>query len=203
MKKRTLIIASALALAAIVIVALLSFRDRAKELPPATVSRPSPDYLDAAFMIGGIKVTLANGLSETEAAPGSATKIVTRYFGNDVRHDFDSDGREDVAFLVTQESGGSGVFFYLVVALNRPGGYAGSDGLLLGDRIAPQSSGIDEGIAASGNPRKDVIVVNYADRLPGEPFSAAPSIGKSIWAKLDPASMTIAEVAPDFEGERR
>ena len=74
----------------------------------------------------------------------------------------------------------------------------GSDGYLLGDRIAPQT------IEVSPNPRhKDVIVVNYADRAPGEPMSSQPSIGKSAYLKLDIESMMWGIVEPDFEGESR
>lgn len=161
------------------------------------------DYKDAEYVIEGERVKLENGVSETEAAPGSAAKVVTRYFGNEVRHDLDDDGREDVAFLITQETGGSGVFFYLVAALNTPDGYVGSHAFFLGDRIAPQTTGIDEGKTSRGTNRQNVIVVNYAVRLPGEPFTASPSLGKSTWLKLDLATMQFGEVAQNFEGESR
>lgn len=161
------------------------------------------DYKDAEYVIEGERVKLEDGVSETEAAPGSAAKVVTRYFGNEVRHDLDDDGREDVAFLITQETGGSGVFFYLVAALNTPDGYVGSHAFFLGDRIAPQTTEIDEGKTSRGTNRQNVIVVNYAVRLPGEPFTARPSLGKSTWLKLDPATMQFGEVAQNFEGESR
>jgi hypothetical protein len=108
-----------------------------------------------------------------------------------------------VAFLLTYEPGGSGTFFYVAAALNTPDGYAGSEAFLLGDRIAPQSTNIDEGLTARGTYRQNVIVVNYADRLPGEPFTTSPSIGKSVWLKLDPDTMRFGEVAQNFEGEAR
>ena len=99
---------------------------------------------------------------------------------------------------MTQEQGGSGTFFYAVAALNTERGYVGSDGYFLGDRIAPQSTN------ESPNPRHvDVIVVNYADRAPGEPMTAAPSVGKSAYLKIDPEAMQWAVVEPDFEGESR
>ena len=161
------------------------------------------DYKNATYVIDGKSVTLVNGLSEVEAAPGSAAKIVTRYFGNEVKHDLNDDGREDVAFLLTQETGGSGTFFYVVAALNTPAGYVGSDAVLLGDRIAPQSTSMDEGATINGTNRKNVIVVNYAVRLPNEPFTVQPSLGKSIWLKLDSDTMKLGEVAQNFEGESR
>src|SRR3989338_11545365 len=70
------------------------------------------DPKNAEYVIDGQRVKLTNGVAETEAAPGSASKITTRYFGNEVRSDMNGDGREDIAFLLTQETGGSGTFFY-------------------------------------------------------------------------------------------
>jgi len=148
---------------------------------------------DATYKINGMLVTLKNGVSEVEAAPGSASKIITRYFGNGVRHDFDGDGREDVVFLVSQETGGSGIFYYVVGALNKATGFVGSqDAVLLGDRIAPQSTNMGKG---------NIVVVNYADRQRGEPFTTQPSQGKSMWLLLDPATMQFGIVEPDFTGE--
>lgn len=148
---------------------------------------------DATYIIDGQKVTLKNGVSEVEAAPGSASKIITRYFGNEVKHDFNKDGREDVVFLLTQQTGGSGTFYYVVAALNTPQGYVGSQALLLGDRIAPQTT---EMVGAG-----DVVVVNYADRGPQDSFAVAPSVGKSIWLLLDTKTMQFGEVDQNFEGE--
>ncbi len=154
------------------------------------------DYKDAEFFLEGQRVKLSGGVSETEAAPGSASKITTRYFGNELKTDLNGDGREDVAFILTQNSGGSGTFFYAVAALNTERGYVGSDGYLLGDRIAPQSTEL------SPNPRhENVVVFNYADRAEGEPMTAQPAVGKSTYLKLDPDSMQWGIVEPDFEGE--
>lgn len=107
-------------------------------------------------------------------------------------HDLNGDGREDVAFLLTQNQGGSGTFYYIVAALNTERGWVGSQALLLGDRIAPQTTEIGD---------NDLVVVNYADRAPGEPMTAQPSVGKSIWLKLDADAMQFGEVVQNFEGE--
>lgn len=156
------------------------------------------DYKNGTYMIDGQPVTLVNGTAETEAAPGSASKIVTKYFGNELKTDLDGDGREDVAFILTQNTGGSGTFYYAVAARNTKKGYVGSDGYLLGDRIAPQSTNV------SINARhKYVVVFNYADRAAGEPMSAQPSVGKSTYLKLVPETMQWAIVEPNFEGESR
>jgi hypothetical protein len=161
------------------------------------------DYKNATYIIEGEPVSLQNGYAETSPVPGSATKTITRYFGNEVRHDLNDDGREDIVFLVTQETGGTGIFVYVVAALNTPDGYVGSNAFFLGDRIAPQSTVMDEGETSMGTTRKNVVVVNYAVRLPGEPFTAEPSLGKSVWLKLDPTTMQFGEVEQNFEGETR
>lgn len=156
------------------------------------------DYKDTEYVIDGTRIKLENGLAETEAAPGSASKIVTRYFGNELKTDLDGDGSDDVVFLVTQERGGSGTFFYAVAALETDSGYVGSDGYFLGDRIAPQTT------EESPNPRhKHVIVVRFADRAPDEPMTVQPSLSKSAYLKLDTASKRWGIVEPDFEGESR
>jgi heat shock protein HslJ len=153
---------------------------------------PVQSYKDASYVIDGNVVTLKDGKAETEAAPGSASKIVTTYFGNEAKGDFDNDGREDVAFLLTQQTGGSGTFYYVVAALNKETGYEGSQGLLLGDRIAPQTTEVNE---------KGFVVVNYAERKPNESFDVQPSVAKTLVLKLDTEAMQFGEVAQNFEGE--
>lgn len=149
-------------------------------------------YKDATYIVEGDLVTLKDGLSEVPITSGSATTITTSYFGNEVFTDLNNDGREDIVFLITQDPGGTGFFYYVVAALNTENGYVGSSALLLGDRIAPQTT-------EKGD--NGIVIVNYADRKPGEPFSAQPSIGKSIWLKLDPETMQFGEVVQNFEGE--
>ena len=153
---------------------------------------PITDYKEVTFLVSGNEVKLINGVAETQADSGSTTKTTTRYFGNVVAQDLDGDGREDMAFLVTQETGGTGTFFYVVGALNTEAGYVGTHAVFLGDRIAPQTTA-----KASGT----MIVVNYAERLPGEPMTARPSVGKSMWLKLNPKTLQFGEVVQNFEGE--
>ena len=163
--------------------------------PPAV---PRTDYRNTEYMIEGQRIKLADGLAEAETSPGSASRIVTRYFGNELKADLNEDGREDIVFLLTQQRGGSGTFFYAVAALDTEAGYRGSDGYLLGDRIDPQTT------AVSRNPRhKNVVVVNYRDRRPDEPTTAQPSVSKSVYLKLDAETVRWGIVVPDFEGESR
>lgn len=138
-------------------------------LPPPSATPETGTYTGAVFEIEGVQVQLVDGLSEAPAAAGSTARVVTRYFGNDAVGDLNGDGQDDAAFLVTQEGGGSGTFFYLVAALREGSGYAGANAILVGDRIAPQSTRIEDGM----------IVVNYADRKPEDSFTTPPSVGVS------------------------
>lgn len=152
------------------------------------------NYTDITISMSGEIVNLVDGVGETESMMGESGKTTVRYFGNDAIVDFDRDGRDDVVFLVTQETGGSGTFFYLVGARNTASGYVGTAAVLIGDRIAPQIT----------EARPDgTIIVNYADRAPGEPFTAQPSLGKSLYLKYDTASNSFGEVVQNFEGEER
>ncbi|MES2748976.1 MAG: hypothetical protein V4606_01095 [Patescibacteria group bacterium] len=191
----------------VVIVGIIIILYFLKPSPPAELTttsekeQPIPieiDYKNIAYTIDGKSIKLTNGMAENSAAPDSALMITTRYFGNEYRSDVNNDGKEDVVFLLTQETGGSGVFYYAVAALKTESGYTGSDGFLLGDRIAPQT------IENSPNPRhKNVVVVNYAKRREGEPMTTPPSVGTSAYLKLDTDTMMWAIVEPNFEGEAR
>jgi len=100
---------------------------------------------------------------------------ITKYFGDEVKADFNGDGTEDQAFLLTSEPGGSGTFYYLVALLSNADKFDGTNAILIGDRIAPQSTEYQDGL----------IVVNYADRKPGEPFTTQPSVGMSKYFKIE------------------
>jgi heat shock protein HslJ len=178
--------------AAAVVGALLAACERDTAELPSPSSSAGADHRNIEYTIGGRPVLLVDGVADEPAAPGSAARTVTRYFGNEVRGDLNGDGREDVAFLLTQQPGGSGTFFYAAAALDSPQGLVGSQAVFIGDRIAPQTTEL----------RSDgVIVVNFSDRAAGESFATPPSIAKSLWLKLDPATLEIGEVVQDFEGE--
>ncbi len=150
MKKIFLIIL----LAVVVILLSKSFKD------PSPISTEA-DYKTASYTIEGLETKL--------------TGNPAAYFGNEVRGDFNGDGNEDVAFIITHNPGGSGTFFYLVAALHTTSGYEGTNAVFIGDRIAPQPTEFREGM----------IVANYADRLAEEPMTATPSVGVSKYFKIE------------------
>ena len=145
---------------------------------------------NATYIIDGQPVTLVNGSAEQEAAPGSASKKVTKYFGDPVELDLNGDGLMDTGLILTQEGGGSGTFVYVAAALQQAGGsYQGTNAILLGDRIAPQSTNVDPNNAAQ-------FIVNYADRKASEPMSSQPTIGVSRTFKVDNGSLVEVGTPP-------
>ncbi|PIT92069.1 MAG: hypothetical protein COU08_04415 [Candidatus Harrisonbacteria bacterium CG10_big_fil_rev_8_21_14_0_10_42_17] len=133
-----------------------------------------PSYKDVTYVVEGQSVKLVNGYAETEATPGSTLKTVTQYFGNEAEGDLNGDGVSDIAFLLTQDGGGSGTFYYVVAALKTDTGYVGTNAVFLGDRITPQTTEVRDG----------VLIVNYAVRSEDESFSAPPSVGISTYLRI-------------------
>ncbi len=163
-------------IAALTIVFVIGiFKFTGKEALAPTPTQTSGDHKNIAYQIEGQEILLKNGSAETAAASDSAGIITTEYFGNEAKGDFNNDGKQDVAFVLTQNGGGTGVFFYAVVAIKTATGYKGTNAVYLGDRIAPQTTEF----------RNGEIIVNYADRKPNEPFSADPSVGVSKYLKVN------------------
>ena len=127
------------------------------------------DPLNATYIIEGKSVTLIGGKVEQEIVPGSASKLKTAAFGTPTKGDLNGDGINDAALILTQNSGGNGTFYFAVAAVynSQNGKTVGTNGILLGDRIAPQNILIND----------ETIVVNYADRNKGESMATPPSLG--------------------------
>ncbi len=142
---------------------------------PSSQATLVSDPRDGIYTIDDRSVALSAGVAQTPAAPGSASMTTTRYFGNEATGDLNGDGAPDIAFILTQDGGGSGTFYYVAVALRRGDGYVGTNAVLLGDRIAPQTTEIHDGL----------LVVNYAERAPGEPMTAQPSQGVSKYLRVE------------------
>ena len=138
------------------------------------------DGRNSSFTIDGVKVILKIGISEIKIVD-SASKIITRYFGNESYGDLNGDGLEDVAFLITQETGGSGIFYYAVVALKTATSYKTTNAFFIGDRIAPQTTEI--------NTSAKELYVNFAERKPSEPMTTQPSQGATLYLKVTPAGV--------------
>jgi hypothetical protein len=127
------------------------------------------DAANSVYVIDGKSVALEGGQAEEKAHAGSATIATTRIFDASTRGDLNGDGREDVVVLLVQDPGGSGTFYYVAAALRAEDGYQGTNAILIGDRISPQTVEV----------RDRTITVNYADRYPWEGFAVPPSVSRS------------------------
>jgi hypothetical protein len=144
--------------------------DLDKEEGVAVDSTDGIDPLNTAYVIDGETVLLKDGVSDVEIA-GSAARIQTQVFGEPKWGDINGDGKDDALLLLVQGTGGSGVFYYAAAAIASDTGYVGTETVYIGDRIAPQTLEI----------RNGVMIVNYADRNEDEPFSTPPSRGRSVY----------------------
>lgn len=156
----------------IIVLGVLLFIKNAKA--PEVKSATSFDAKNATYNIDNTVVTLYDGLSEL-SIPNSSAKVITRYFGNNAQGDLTNDGKDDVAFLLSQETGGSGIFYYAVVAIQMGNGYKTTNAFFLGDRIAPQTTEI----------RAGKLYVNYAERKSSDPMTTQPSIGTTKYLEID------------------
>lgn len=132
---------------------------------------------NTSFTIEGTLTTLVNGVSSA-SIENSSSRTTTRYLGGEAEGDLNGDGLDDFSFWVTQDAGGSGTFYYVVVALQNPSGYTTTNAFLVGDRIAPESMQI----------RADAreLHVNFIGRTRGDPMTAPPSEPKVLLLKVTP-----------------
>jgi hypothetical protein len=142
------------------------------------------DLKNASFEIDGKIYALKNGQYQSDNISDSAHDTVINYFGNEATGDLNNDSKPDRAFLITKNDGGSGTFYYVVVALATDDGFIGTNAVLIGDRIAPQTTEI----------RDMVLIVNYADREEGEPMVAKPSRGISKYLKVVGTTLEAIEI---------
>lgn len=156
-----------------------------------TVNNNGSSLKNITVKVGNDTFNLLNGRAEIEITPGSATKNTLQMFGEPVMGDLDADGDQDAALLFANNPGGSGTFYYAVLAMNNNNTYRATDSMFLGDRIAPQTVEIRDGRA----------VYNFAERKAGESFAVQPSVGKSVWVNYDAKTNQIGELVQNFEGE--
>ncbi len=145
---------------------------------------PTPEVSDpgnTSYIIEGKAITLKNGVSENLVDGTTTTATIkTKIFESNTQGDLNGDGLPDTAVILTQDTGGSGTFYYIAVALKTDRGYTGTNAVLLGDRIAPQNNQIEKGL----------LTVNYADRKSEEDFSVQPSVGKSLYLEYFKGALT-------------
>ncbi len=127
----------------------------------ANTTTVKPDASSASFSFDGEIVTLSKGKGVGGDAGEETSLLDETAYG-----DLNNDSKEDTAVLLARSGGGSGVFVYVAAYVSGPVNYKGSNGVFLGDRIAPQSVSISNG----------VLTIKYLDRKEDEPFAAEPTV---------------------------
>lgn len=175
-----LIVAAAAALALLLFVMRPAMNHQAAQVDSAAVKNLTVTIDKQSF-------TLKDGVAELPAGPGSATTNTLRVVGDPVSGDVNGDGRPDAALLLANEPGGSGTFYYAVLAVSDGdgGSFHATNALPLGDRIEPQDVSFDDGMFS----------YRFLDRKPRESMAADPTIPKTVTVRLDPASGRIDAVS--------
>ena len=173
-----------LVLAALAAVALLVFVMRSSLNHEAPQADPSA-VENLTVTIDQQRFELKDGVAEVDAASGSAAKNTLRVVGEPVSGDVNGDGKPDTALLLRNDPGGSGTFYYAVLAVDDGGGYHASNALALGDRIVPKSVDFTDGR----------FVYRFLERKPGEPMAAEPTVEKTVVVQFDPATDRISAVS--------
>lgn len=156
----------ALLIAAVVAVVALVFTMRSMLHKDGDPGRAPAAAQNITVTIDDQKFDLKDGVAEKPAAPGSATRNTLRVVGEAVSGDADGDGKPDAALLLQNDPGGSGTFYYAVLAVNEGNGtYRATNALALGDRIVPQGVEFTDGH----------FVYSFLERKPEEPLAAEPT----------------------------
>lgn len=145
------------------------------DLPPVTEKLP--------ITLGDQSFTLIDGVAEKPAAPGSSAAETVRAVGDPlIGGDITGDGRPEAALLVTDDPGGSGTFYYAVLALSGTDSWRATNAVALGDRIEPL--GID---FVDGHFR-----YRFLERKPGESMAEPPRVEKTVEVRFDPSTGRIS-----------
>jgi hypothetical protein len=124
------------------------------------------DPLNFTYVLEDEKVTLTDGVSTQDIVPGSAEKLETTVFEKPAIGDLNKDNKNDSSLLLVQDSGGTGLFFYLVAVVSDVGVVKNTNSIFIGDRIDPVSILIENG----------KIKLSFIDRGTDEPMTAEPTI---------------------------
>lgn len=178
MKKPMLFgVVAAIAALGLLFAAIRSAQDSQKDAQPDASA-----LQNLTITIDGESFTLSNGVAENESTPGSAAKNTVRLVGEPVAADLTGDGKPDAALLLRNDPGGSGTFYYAVLAINDAGSYRATNALPLGDRIMPRSVDFSDGR----------FVYRFLEREPGQAMADAPTLERAVPVVFDPVSGSIA-----------
>jgi len=155
------------------------------------IKEHAPSPLNTRFNINQSDIQLVNGYAEKSAAASYSNKITTQVWGAPKVADLNADGQQDAVLVLSQNTGGSGTFYYLVVAIRDGNIYKGGKGLLLGDRIQPQDIRVAD----------NRVTVEFLDRLENAPYTTSPTIPTKQLAIYDADNKLLVKAQQNFAGE--
>lgn len=146
------------------LVALFFFKDESgkvrNENTPEQGASFNPDPSNASFDFNNETIVLSQGKRVTST--GEETMLLDQTG----RGDLNGDGKEDTAVFLARIGGGSGVFIHVAAYVSGPVNYKGTNTIFIGDRVAPQSISIENG----------VLTATFLDRAEDEPYAAEPTV---------------------------
>lgn len=101
--------------------------------------------------------------SDTRTIPGTASVIITEISGRPLVADIDADGVDDAVVILMQHTGGSGVFYYIALALANA---VSVESAFVGDRIEIEQVALT----------KQGIRLVYVDRSPEQAMVEKPKL---------------------------
>ena len=170
-----LLIASVAALAVLFLVMRMAVDKAGEQAAPEAVR-------NLTLNLDGQSFALKDGVAEKDSAPGSAAKNTARIVGEPAVGDATGEGEQDAALLIANDPGGSGTFYYAVLAVNRGGAYQATNAVSLGDRIVPKGIDFTDGH----------FIYNFLDRKSGEAMTEEPSVEEHVKINIDPKTSEIS-----------
>lgn len=146
-------------------------RESVKNQSPLSITL---DPRNTTYTVENEAIKLINGKAETK---NGEARTFTSMYGEPIASDLNGDRRDDAIVFLTQDTGGTGLFYHVAVALQSPEGTQGVNAVFIGDRISPKNIEVKNG----------QIVVNYIDRKKDEPMTATPTVETSMYLALNNA----------------
>ncbi len=127
------------------------------------------DVRNGTYTIDGTPIAVVDGVATSQIAD-SATMRKTTILEGPAFGDINGDGLKDGVVLLRDETGGSGVFYYVAGVLGQTNSQKTTNAILLGDRIRIKEISLD------GN----TISVTILERAEGEAMTTVPTVTKVV-----------------------
>jgi hypothetical protein len=142
--RRLFIIFGIVALLLVVGASVVVYKARKESVPTTPSFNETLATLPAD--VKNVSVRIEESMVSLQGGKAESANAVTDMRGDVVFGDLNDDGVDDASFILTQETGGTGVFYYVATALKTEEGWLGTNAVFLGDRIAPEKVSVEYGL---------------------------------------------------------